>query len=139
MIEGTIVVIDLDDFSNVVKERGWSEYRPNDATARLTELVEDLLRKHQAFLVWGLDEERGTEEAVIEVPFKEPEELEDDLKKIEEEMRRLGVGVTAVAVKGFLLLKKARDRREAYYATPDRRRAKRILERIKRSKKTNNT
>ncbi|NPA84472.1 MAG: hypothetical protein GXO07_00515 [Crenarchaeota archaeon] len=134
-MEGTVVVLDLDDFSRVVAERGWSEYEPNDATARLTELVDQFLRKHQAFLVWGLDEERGTEEAVIEVPFKEPEELEDDLRRIEEEMRSLGVGITIVAVKGFLLLKEAKDRREAYYATPDRRRAKKLLERIKRSKR----
>ena len=83
-------------------------------------------------VVWGLDEERGTEEALLEVPFAEPEELREDLENLKERLNSIGIKVTAVAVSGFLTLKKAKNRRDAYYSTPDRRRAKKLLERVKR-------
>ncbi len=131
LVEGTVVIMDLDRFGDVVAERGWSEYSPNPATALLTQLVEEFVRKWQGVVVYGLDEERGTEEAVIEIPFVEPEELLEDLKRIKEEMNRLGVGITIVAVRGYVLAQPA-SQREAYALTPTRRQAHSLLKRLKR-------
>jgi len=132
MTEGAIVIIDLDRFGEVVEERGWSEYSPNPATGLLTSLVEMFVRKWQGVVIYGLDEARGTEEVVIEIPLVEPEELIQDLEYIKQELNRLGVGVTIVAVKGYVLGRPANDRREAYTATPFRRYALSILRRAKR-------
>ncbi len=131
-VEGTIIIMDLDDFSEVVKERGWSEWMPNDATALLTELVERFASKWGASVIWGLDEERGTEEVVIEIPYVEPEEVAEDIKEIREKLRRIGVSISIVAIKDYVF-PEASGRRKAYRATPGRRRAKRLLEKIKRS------
>ena len=132
LVEGTVVILDLDRFSEIVRERGWSEYEPNPATGLLTYLVERFARKWQAVIVYGLDEERGTEEAVIEIPFVEPWEVKEDLEEIKREVNRLGVGITIVAVKGYVTGEPASNRREAYYGTPSRSYAKSILERLKR-------
>ncbi len=132
IVEGTIVVIDLDRFSEVVRDRGWSEYKPNPATGLLTQLVERLVAKWRAVVVYGLDPERGTEEVVLEIPLVEPEELRSDLEELKREINRLGVGVTIVAVKGFVGLKPAKNRREAYYGTPSRRLAWKLLREAKR-------
>ncbi len=132
LVEGTVVVIDLDKFSDVVRERGWSEYEPNPATGLLTSLVERLVSKWRAVVVYGLDPERGTEEAVLEIPFTEPEEVLPDLEEIKKELNRLGVGVTIAAVKGVVGFKPARDRREAYYGTPSRRLAWSLVREAKR-------
>ncbi len=130
--EGTVVIMDLDKFSEVVKERGWSEWRPNDATALLTELVSAFASKWGGSVIWGLDEERGTEEVVIEIPYVEPHEVEEDLKRIREKLKEVGVSISIVAVKDFVF-PEASDRRKAYRATPGRRRAKKLLEKLKRS------
>ena len=132
LAEGTIVVMDLDRFGEVVRERGWSEYQPNPATGLLTDLVERFVRKWQAIVVYGLDPVRGTEEVVLEIPFVEPWEVKEDLESIRRELNRVGVGVTIVAVKGYILGRPARDRREAYYGSPSRSYAKHLLERLKR-------
>ncbi len=132
LVEGTIVVIDLDSFGEVVEERGWSQYKPNPATGLLTHLVEMLVAKWRAVVVYGLDWERGTEEAVLEIPYTEPSELRRDLEEIRREVNRLGVGVTIVAVRGIVGLGPARNRREAYYGTPDRARAVAVLKKLKR-------
>ncbi len=129
---GTIIIIDLDRFGEIVEERGWSEYKPNPATGLLTLLVQRLVSKWQGVVVYGLDEERGTEEVVIEIPMVEPEELRRDLEEILEELRRVGVTATIVAVYGYVGLKPARNRREAYTATPYRRLAARLLREAKR-------
>lgn len=132
LVEGTIIMVDLDAFGEEVKRRGWDEYRPNDATALVTEWIKGFASKHRAVVVWGLDEERGTEEAVLEAPFVEPEELREELEQLRKALNSMGIKVTIVAVKGYLLLKGARSRRDAYHSTPDRRRAKKLLERTKR-------
>lgn len=131
-VEGTIVIMDLDNFSEVIKERGWSEWRPNDATALLTELVRSFASKWGGAVIWGLDEERGTEEAVIEIPYVEPEELKEDLENIRRRLAELGVSISIVAVKDYVFPKEE-DRRRAYWSTPGRRRAKKLLEKLKRS------
>ncbi len=131
LVEGTVVMMDLDRFSDVVAERGWSEYSPNPATALLTRLVEEFARKWQGVVVYGLDEERGTEEAVIEIPLVEPEELLEDLTRIKQEINKLGVGITIVAVRGYVLAQPA-PQREAYTLTPTRRQAHTLLKKLKR-------
>lgn len=131
LVEGTIIAIDLDEFSEVVREKGWSEYKPNPATGLLTMLVEEFVRKWQGVIVYGLDEERGTEEAVIEIPYVEPEEVERDLLRIKEELNKLGVRVTIVAIKDYVIAKPA-NQHEAYYGTPGRKRAHELLRKIKR-------
>ena len=124
--------MDLDNFEEIVKSRGWSQWRPNDATALLTKLVYDFVRKWGAVVVWGLDEERGTEEVVLEIPFVEPEEVREDLEKVREELSKVGVSVSIVAVRDFVVLRRAKDRREAYWSTPGRRRATKALKALKR-------
>ena len=68
----------------------------------------------------------------LEIPLVEPEELREDLERVKEEINRLGVGITIVAVKGYVGLKPAKNRREAYTATPTRRLATKLLRRAKR-------
>lgn len=132
-VEGTVVVIDLDRFGEVVRERGWSEWSPNEATGLLSSLVEWLARKWRGVVVYGLDWERGTEEAILEFPLTEPRELEADLKLIQERLSsEAGVTATIVAVRGYVAARPARDRREAYRGTPTRREAIRILRAAKR-------
>jgi len=133
LVEGTIIVIDLDRFEEEVRRRGWSEWRPNEATGLLSSLVEWLARKWMGVVVYGLDWDRGTEEAVIEIPLVEPWEVEGDLRRILEALRReAGVTATAVALRGPVLARPARSRREAYQGTPARREAWRILREAKR-------
>ncbi len=132
LVPGTIVIIDLDKFGEIVEERGWSEYEPNPATGLLTLLVDRFVSKWQGVVLYGLDWERGTEEVVIEIPFVEPEELREDLEEIRRELRRIGVTATIVAVHGYVGLRPTGDRREAYEGTPYRRLAARLLRRAKR-------
>ncbi len=132
LVEGTVVIIDLDRMSEKVAEMGWSEYKPNPATGELTLLVEQLASKWSAVVVYGLDPERGTEEAVLEIPMVRPEELKEDLERIRMEIKKHGVTATIVAVYGFVGLKPAGSRREAYTATPTRRRAAKLLRQAKR-------
>lgn len=130
ILYGTIVILDLDRMSETVRERGWSEYRPNPSTGILSGLVESFARKWNAVVVYGLDWERGTEEAVIEIPEVEPAEVREDLEHIACEVAKTGVTITIVAITGPVIGKRAWDRRSAYEGP--RRRAKRILEALKR-------
>lgn len=129
VVDGAIVIIDLDSFEDYTRAKGLDPYRPNDVTGLLSALVEGLARKWQGVVVYGLDWDRGTEEAVIEFPLVQAEELEYDLRMIAESICRAGVGVSIVAVTGPVTGKPARNRREAYDGY--RRRAKRLLERVK--------
>ncbi|UXD21445.1 hypothetical protein IPA_04350 [Ignicoccus pacificus DSM 13166] len=132
LTEGTIIIIDLDNFSEMIKQKGWSEWRPNDATALLTTLVHDLVNKWSAHVIWGLDEERGTEEVIIEIPLVEPSELKEDLEYIRRRLNEIGVGVSIVAIKDFVGVDRATQRRDAYKSTPGRRRALKLLKALKR-------
>lgn len=60
-----IVAVDIDDFSRVTREKGWSPYSPNPVTRYLSHAISDLVHTHHATLLHGLDFERGTEEAQI--------------------------------------------------------------------------
>ncbi len=132
LVEGVVIVMDLDRFGEVVEERGWSEYSPNPATGLMTLLVERFVSKWRAVVVYGLDPERGTEEVVLEIPLVEPEEVLPDLEEIRRRLNEVGVGVTIAVVRGPVGLKPARSRREAYYGTPARRLAVRLLREAKR-------
>ncbi len=133
-VEGTVVIVDLDRFGEEVERRGWSEWSPNEATGLLSSLVERLASRWGGVVVYGLDWERGTEEAVLEFPLVEPRELEADLREILERLEaEAGVSATAVAVWGLVTGRPARSRREAYHGTPTRRLAARLLGKAKRS------
>ncbi|MET1159454.1 MAG: hypothetical protein ABWW65_00700 [Thermoprotei archaeon] len=134
-LEGLIIVLDLDKFEEYVTEHGLDPYKPNIVTGTLTRLVEDFAIKWRGIIIYGLDYERGTEEAVIEIPYGH-EHLDDimrDLEKIKEEINKLGVSISIAVVKDYVYPVPARDRREAYYGTPGRRRAVKLLRSIKRS------
>jgi len=134
LVEGTVVVMDLDRFEETVEERGWSRYRPNPATGLMTQLVELFVSKWHGYVVYGLDEERGTEEVVIEIPYVDPQDLIDDLEYIRRRLSELGVGITIVAVKGYVgAVSRSVDRRAAYRATPTRRLAAKLLRETKRA------
>ncbi len=132
LVEGTIVVMDLDKFSELVEEKGWSEYRPNIVTGTLTSLVEWFVSRWRAVVVYGLDRERGTEEVVLEIPEVEPDEIREDLEYIRRRIEELGASITIIAVKGYVGLKPAKSRREAHYGTPSRALAHKLLIKTKR-------
>jgi len=89
-INGVTVVLDLDNFKEVVKAMGWSEYKPNVVTESLTRLVEELASKLGGVVVHGLDEERGTEEAVIKFVGVDVEEVLEELERVRLEIERIG-------------------------------------------------
>ncbi len=127
---GTVIVIDLDRFEDVTRERGYDEYTPNEVTGKMSALIEDFARKWQAVIVYGLDWERGTEEALIEIPYVDAWEVAEDLVKIAKEIEDTGVTATIVAVTGYVAPWISGDRR-VYAATPTRRTALKAMERLK--------
>lgn len=131
-MEGTIVVMDLDRFGELVEKRGLSEYKPNIITGTLTSLIDWFVSKWHALVVFGFDTERGTEEIVLEIPGVKPEELKEDLEYIRRRIKELGATITIVAIKGHVGLKPARSRREAYYGTLSRKLAHKLLKSAKR-------
>jgi len=132
LIEGTVVVMDLDRFEEMTEKMGWDQYKPNIVTGTLTQLVEWFASKWRAVVIYGLDPKRGTEEVVLEIPGVEPEELREDLEYIRKRIEELGASITIVAVKGFVGLKPSFNRRDAYYGTPTRALAHKLLTKTKR-------
>ena len=114
LVEGTVIILDLDKFKKVTKERGFNEYKPNIITGTLTHLVENFVRKWNAYVLYGLDYSRGTEEAVIIIPMIKPEEVLGDLEKIRREIEKLGASLSIGVSYGVIVNIKARNRREAY-------------------------
>ncbi len=131
-VEGTVIAMDLDRFGEYVRMHGLSSYSPNIVSGTLSHLVEWFIRKWSGVLVYGLDWERGTEEAIIEVPYVDPSEVRADLRRIYEEIRSMGVGISIVAIRDYVLCRPAKSRREAYYGTVGRRRALKLLKMVKR-------
>ncbi len=133
-VEGLIIILDLDRFEEYTLKHGFSQYKPNIITGTLTRLVDEFVKKWQASLIYGLDYERGTEEAVIEIPFgyERLDEIVMDLKKIKNVINKLNASISIVVIKDYVIGKRAKNRREAYYGTPGRRRALRILRKIKK-------
>ncbi|MCE4604812.1 MAG: hypothetical protein F7B20_07625 [Aeropyrum sp.] len=132
LVEGTIVIIDLDRFEEVTERLGLDRYRPNRYTGLLSGLVESLASRWSAVVVYGLDWRRGTEEAVLEIPLVEPREVKGDLVKLARRLCEEGIPATIVAVKGLVGAARPIGRREAYTGSPDRARARRLLESLKR-------
>lgn len=89
-INGVTVALDLDKFEEVMKAMGWSEYKPNVVTGGLTRLVEELASKLGGVVIHGLDEERGTEEAVIKFVEADVEEVLKELERVRLEIERIG-------------------------------------------------
>lgn len=133
-VDGLVVVMDLDEFGEYVRERGLSEYVPNAVTGELTRLVEWFASRHRGVVLYGLSRERGTEEAVIEIPFgcEDEEGVRKDLEEIARRVSELGASISIAAVRGPVL-GRASGRRDAYGGTPTRRRAARLLREIKRA------
>ncbi len=137
-VRGAVVIIDLDRFKEIVKETGWSEYTPNPVTSELTMLVKELISKHFGVVIYGLDEERGTEEVVLEFPSADEEALLEDLEKIRKRIEEVGLqtgsGATvSIGVAfGAISASKPARRRNAYHATPLRLLALRALQRVKK-------
>ncbi len=132
-VEGIIIVADLDRFDEFVEEHGLSRYRPNDITGTLTHLFYNFTTRWRGVVIYGLDFGRGTEEIIIEIPV--PDELDNivnELKQIKKTINGLGASITIVVVKDYVSCRPARNRREAYYGTPGRRRATRLLKSVKR-------
>ena len=132
LVEGTVVVMDLDKFEELTEKMGWNRYKPNIITGTLTQLVEWFVSKWRAVVVYGLDPKRGTEEVILEIPGVEPEELRKDLECIRRKIEELGASITIVAVKGYVGLKPSMNRRDAYYGTPTRTLAHKLLVKAKR-------
>ncbi|MCC6040952.1 MAG: hypothetical protein LM557_02120 [Desulfurococcaceae archaeon] len=134
LVPGLIVIIDLDEFGEFVEKRGLDPYKPNIVTGELTRLVEEFTRRFQGVVVYGLDYERGTEEALIEIPYGVDyvDQVVSELERIAQRIREHGVTLTAVVVMDSVIGKPARSRREAYSGTPGRRRALKALREAKK-------
>lgn len=135
MSQGCIIIMDLDRFESLSKSKGWSEYTPNIITGTLTMLVEDFIRKHFAVMIYGLDEARGTEEVLLEIPDYRIDDLNHilgDLEKIRRRIEELGGSISIAVTFGPVTGKPAKNRREAY-SNPFRRKALKLLRRAKRS------
>jgi GGDEF domain-containing protein len=89
-VNGVTVVLDLDNFKEVMKVMGWSEYKPNVVTGSLTRLVKEVASKLGGIVIHGLDEERGTEEAVVKFVGADVEEVLEELERVRLEIERIG-------------------------------------------------
>lgn len=137
-MHNVVVILDLDRFKKIVKEMGWPEYSPNPITGLLSELVEDLARKHHAMIIYGLNWKRGTEEAILSCSSPNVDALLNDLeairRKVEDAGRETGSNTTisiGVAQGPVLLVKPATSRKELF-KTPTERLAKQSLQKAKR-------
>ncbi len=139
MVLHVVVALDLDHFNEVVRKAAWPRYSPNPITGLLSRLVEDLVIKRRGIVIYGLDWDRGTEEAVIE--FVEPDledlllDLEDLRRRIEEAGKTSGTGVTlSIGVSKYEApdgVKPVKDRR-ALKSSPYRYLALKALRKAKR-------
>lgn len=134
LVPGLIIAVDLDRFGDYVESRGLDPYKPNIVTGELTRLVEEFAWKHSGVVVYGLSYERGTEEALIEIPYghEKLDQVVRDLEEMKEVIEKHGVTLSGVVLADYVTGKPAKNRREAYYGTPGRRRAVKLLKSIKR-------
>lgn len=81
--KGVVTFLDLDNFKHCVEEKNWSKYTPNPITRFLTVTIEQYIRKYRALSFWGLDQKRGTEEAILFFQYEKSFVLNliDDLRK----------------------------------------------------------
>lgn len=113
-----VIALDLDRFSEMTKERGWTEYSPNPVTRYLSHAVLSFAEKHHATIMYGLDFERGTEEAQIYCSDPDLEEIISDLEDMRRDIQFMGtslsIGIAHISsdmpvksLKDFPLAKKA--------------------------------
>jgi len=89
-VKGITVFLDLDRFKEITRSMGWTEYKPNIITGSLTHLIEELVSRLRGVVVHGLDEERGTEEAIIKFIDADESEVLKGLEKVRREIEKLG-------------------------------------------------
>jgi GGDEF domain-containing protein len=90
-VEELIIFIDLDNFKEISEEQGWVNYKPNEITGTLTELIANFIRKHVGEVIYGLDEKRGTEECMLRLAGALSHEIIiSDLEYIASRIREIG-------------------------------------------------
>ncbi|WXG41275.1 MAG: hypothetical protein WED07_11005 [Candidatus Freyarchaeum deiterrae] len=89
-VDGAGIFFDLDKFKETMKKMGWTEFKPNAITGNLTQFIQMFASKHNANILWGLDQERGTEEAYLEIVEPDTEEISADLEVIRKKIEELG-------------------------------------------------
>ncbi|MCE4606118.1 MAG: hypothetical protein F7B59_02150 [Desulfurococcales archaeon] len=72
VVQGTLVILDLDRFKEYTIQHELDDYKPNTVTGTLSRLVSALASKYSGSILHGLDWERGTEEAVLVYPGTDP-------------------------------------------------------------------
>jgi hypothetical protein len=93
-----MIALDLDEFSKVTRQRGWTQYSPNPVTRYLSHAVSDLVETHHATVLHGLDFERGTEEAQIYCSSPDMETLIKDLEHIRSTIKSLGGTTLSIGI-----------------------------------------
>lgn len=137
-VDGAGIFLDLDNFKEIMKKMGWTEYKPNTITGSLSQLVQIFAAKNKANILWGLDQERGTEETYMEVVEPDAEELYTDLEEIRKKIEELGKETKSNAylsigvAYGKIIFVKPRSRREII-GTPLGSRAWKALKKAKKT------
>jgi hypothetical protein len=93
-----IVALDLDDFSTVTRQKGWTPYAPNSVTRYMSHAVSHLAETHHATILHGLDFERGTEEAQIYCSSPHMDALLKDLEQMRATVLSLGGTTLSVGI-----------------------------------------
>lgn len=113
-----IIALDLDQFGDLTRKMGWTEYAPNPVTRYMSHAVSAFAEAHHATILWGLDSERGTEEAQIYCSDPDLDAVVADLETMRADVKRMGctlsIGIACIApdipaksLKDFPLAKKA--------------------------------
>jgi len=137
-MHNVVVIVDLDRFKKIIKEMGWPEYSPNTITGLMSELVDDLARKHHAMIIYGLDWRRGTEEAILACSSPNMDALLNDLEAIRRKVEDAGretrskATISIGVAQGPLLKFKPTASRKELFKTLTERLAKRALQKAKR-------
>jgi hypothetical protein len=125
-----IIAVDLDNFSEVTKKKGWTEYSPNPVTRYLSHALADFVRTHHAAVLHGLDFERGTEEAQIYCSDPDLDEIITDLHKIRTTIASMGETTLSVGiahVSSHIPAKSLKDFPSAKKALRESKRKKKIV------------
>ncbi|MBU7033435.1 MAG: hypothetical protein HXS53_12960 [Theionarchaea archaeon] len=93
-----LIALDIDEFSKVTRQKGWTQYSPNPVTRYLSHAVADLAEAHHATILQGLDYERGTEEAQIYCSSPHLESLIEDLEHIRSTIYSLGGTTLSIGI-----------------------------------------
>ena len=144
LVKVITIYLDLDNLGEIVKKKRLNEYKPNIITGQITNLILRFAWENNATIIFGLDEKRGTEEAILEIIGEyDLDKILEELDKLRKEVERIGIetktNVTAsigVGV-GYMparIALKIRKRKEISN-TPTRYLAKKALEKAKKEGK----